>query len=211
MRVERVIFGEYRANSYLVYENNEAILIDASLNVEKLTECLEKNEAQLKAVFLTHAHFDHIINLKQIIEKFDIKVYAHNKALVNMQDQHKNMSDITSEPFVIEINENFVGLLDGDKVKCLPDKEIECFETPGHCESSMCFKIDNELFTGDTLFYGTCGRCDLWDSNVNEMKRSLLKIKDISNITKYYPGHGYSMNNENAVNTINYCIENLLK
>ena len=206
MRVERVIFGEYRANSYLVYENNEAILIDASLNVEKLTECLEKNEAQLKAVFLTHAHFDHMINLKQIIEKFDIKVYAHNKALVNMQDQHKNMSDITSEPFVIEINENFVGLLDGDKVKCLSDKEIECFETPGHCESSMCFKIDNELFTGDTLFKGSFGRFDFPLGSFKELKESIKLLFSLDDNVIIYPGHGENsvISIEKSENMINF-------
>ncbi len=210
MKIERIIYGEYKANSYLVYENDEAILIDASLPVEKLEECLEKNKANLKGVFLTHAHFDHILNLKQILNKFNIQVYAHSKAIINMQDQHKNMSDITSEPFAIEVDESFVSLFDGDKIKCLSNNEVECFETVGHCESSMCFRIGDILFTGDTLFYGTCGRCDLWDSSVDEMKKSLLKIKEISNVSTYYPGHGYSMNKENAIKTIEYCVASLL-
>ena len=98
-------------------------------------------------------------------------------------------------------------------IPIFPLDGIKIINTKGHSKGSVSIYLEKEgiIFTGDTLFYGTCGRCDLWDSNVNEMKRSLLKIKDISNITKYYPGHGYSMNNENAVNTINYCIENLLK
>ena len=210
MKIERIIFGEYRANSYLVYENNKAILIDASLNFDKLKELLTKNKLELEAIFITHAHFDHIINLQEIIKNFKAKVYIHKNGLKNIQDKHKNMSDITNSPFEIIINENFVGLEDGSKVRCLNGKVIECFETIGHCESSMCFKLENILFTGDTLFYGTCGRCDLWDSNVQKMISSLNKIKQIEKVSAYYPGHGYSMNYENAIKTIEFCINNIL-
>ena len=210
MKIERITFGEYRANSYLVCEGNKAILIDASLSVEKLESALNKNRVELEYIFITHSHFDHMLNLQEIVDKYKVNVYVHKKGLINMQDQHKNMSDVSDLPFAININEFFKGVENGVKIDCLENKFVECYETPGHCESSICFKIDDVLFTGDTLFYGTCGRCDLWDSSTKYMKNSLKAIGEIGGVQTYYPGHGYSMNAEAAKKTIDYCLNSIL-
>lgn len=210
MKVERVSFGEYRANSYLVIKDNLAVLFDASLPIEKLENILTKNNAKLDCVFITHAHFDHMLNLNEIAKKYSVKIYIHHLGLINMQDLEKNMSTVSESPFVVKKTDNFVGVRGGDKITCLGDEIVECFETPGHCESSMCFKLTNIIFTGDTLFYGTCGRCDLWDSSVEKMKSSLKMLGDIPNIETCYPGHGYSVNNNNLKATIDYCVNQLL-
>ena len=65
---------------------------------------------------------------------------------------------------------------------------VNVFFTPGHSSDSVCLLIENALFSGDTIFSSGIGRTDLYDSDKNEMKKSLMKIKDIDfNIC--YPGH----------------------
>ena len=160
MNINRIIAGEYRCNNYVVSCKGKAILIDASLEVNKLEDVLEKNNATLEAVFITHSHFDHILNLDNIIERFDVDVYISESGVENAIDPHKNVSEITDNPFGIKHIEKFKRLKEGDCVEVLGGLTLKVIETKGHCDSSLCYILGDVMFTGDTLFAGTYGRVD---------------------------------------------------
>ena len=206
--IERACEGEQRANSYLVIKNNRAILIDASLALEKLEQLLKKNNAKLDCIFITHAHFDHILNLEKIDKKYGVKIYISKPGFEYVQDINKNLSYMMESPFVIKDLANFCAVSDMQEIECLGGEKIKVLETPGHCESCLCFKIGDYLFTGDTLFYNTIGRCDLWNSSEKKMKESLIKLNKID-AQKYFAGHGLAFTRDYALKTIDCFIKQL--
>ena len=207
MEISRIVAGEYRCNNYVVSCNGKAILIDASLEVDKLENVLKKNNATLEAVFITHSHFDHILNLDKIIEKFNVSIYISESGKENVKDPHKNVSEITDSPFGIKHADNLKVLKDGESLEVLGGLKIKVVESKGHCDSSLCYILGDIMFTGDTLFAGTYGRVDLWNSSLQDMAKSLAKLYKIGGMTTYYPGHGYSFDSENMKSTISNCLK----
>ena len=78
----------------------------------------------------------------------------------------------------------------GDHFK-IGDNDIEFIHTPGHTPGSQCFKINNTLISGDTLFVQGCGRVDLPGANSEDMFHSLRKLSKLPDETIIYPGHNY--------------------
>ena len=68
--------------------------------------------------------------------------------------------------------------------------DIKVLHTPGHTPGSVCLIIDNAMFSGDTLFAGSMGRCDFPGSNIFDMRKSLRKLRDLPGDYRVLPGHG---------------------
>jgi glyoxylase-like metal-dependent hydrolase (beta-lactamase superfamily II) len=111
-------------------------------------------------ICITHGHFDHIGAIKDIVKDYKTKVYDYS----SLEEKEYDI-----EGFVFDV-----------------------IRTPGHSEDMVTyyFRKDSIMFTGDFLFRGTIGRCDLEGGSIVEMKKSLEKIKDYSDVIKIYPGHG---------------------
>ena len=70
------------------------------------------------------------------------------------------------------------------------DLEFTVLETPGHTAGSVCYLIGNNIFSGDTLFQGSCGRTDLPTGNWGEIIASLKRLRNLPGDYNVYPGHG---------------------
>ena len=186
-------------NTYVVFDSNKiGVLIDPADEVEKIIECITRNKVELKYVFISHAHADHIGALEGIVKRFGAEVLVSKEDYSMQFCNDKNCSkmlgnmDINISP---EVKEKIKTIKDGEIFKA-GEISLEVISTPGHTKGSVCFyeAKDKVIFTGDTIFSNCCGRCDLATSSMDDMIVSLNKIFDkfenIKNELKVYPGHG---------------------
>lgn len=191
MIVKKFVPIEFAANNYLVYDETAkcGILIDCAGSNEAIFEFVEKHNLNLEAVFITHAHFDHCLGLKEFKGKFpSVKIYMpkDDKALY---DNLSMQCDLFGAPKVesVEIDE----YIDDSKVLEFCGKKIEIIATPGHSKGSLCYLIEDNLFSGDTLFYEEIGRCDLPTGSFKEIENSIKnKLFNLEENIKVFPGHG---------------------
>lgn len=190
MKVKK-IFGlsPYAANCYAVISDmNNAVLIDAPCNAERILNELEQIGVTLKMILLTHGHFDHIMAVPELVKKTNATVYVHE----NDENKLKSSEMSVADYFGIKEFVPFCTarkLKDGDKI-ILDDMTFEVIHTPGHTSGCVCYKINDIIFTGDTLFQMSVGRCDMPDGNWDAIQSSVKKLSAVSGNFKIYPGHG---------------------
>ncbi|MBQ9757855.1 MAG: MBL fold metallo-hydrolase [Clostridia bacterium] len=193
MLFHRFILGELVTNCYLIADENtkNAVLFDAPADSEKVLDYLDKNDLNLKIILLTHAHFDHILALKEIMDKTGAKCMLHKDEEKYLSDPALNLSGEHADK-VGKIHE--YSLLDDGERIVLDGLLIETIHTPGHTAGGACYLVNGEiLISGDTLFSGSIGRTDFplgsFDDEIKSIKEKLMPLGDE---IKVYPGHGFS-------------------
>ena len=186
--------GGYDKNySYLLtcLETISSVIIDASLESRKLEPFIKYRPT---AMLITHSHNDHIKYINEYIEKYPgIKVIGHPKSKLN------NTSEINYLP----MNDKSIFKLGSLKIKII--------HTPGHYYDSICFLVENVIFTGDTLFIGRTGRTLGKGSNISDLYNSVYKkILNLAGDTIIYPGHNYGSKPTMTINE-NIKISDLLQ
>jgi len=160
--------GGYDSNfSYILYDTKEAVIIDISVDPQRLLNFIKENNLQLKYAIIMHSHFDHLVGYE---------FYRKNKITLAASEKIDKEVDLK--------------LKDGDCLE-LGSYKLRILATPGHIYDAICISVDNKLFTSDTLFIDGCGRHDLPGANVKELHHSLQKISTLPNETIIYPGHDY--------------------
>ena len=188
MNIELFCRGMVESNCYGLVSGDEIVLIDAGVYPDVLEATLKRRDLRLKAVLLTHGHFDHILAVGFIKEKYDVPVYIHENDAEMLLDGYKNAYSVFFRG-EWDGEEADVLLKDGDKIEFFGE-EIEVIHTPGHSEGSVCFKIGNNLFTGDTIFSRGTGRCDLYGGDDDKIRASIARLDELSDDMNIYPGHG---------------------
>lgn len=188
MKIYTYPLGPVQSNCYVLVKDHHAILIDPGAVFDALDSILLKEEAVLDAILLTHAHFDHIGGVDSILAKYPVDVYLNPYEFDFLLDTQLNSSmyfyqhiqcHATCQPFVQKEME--IGAF-----------SVEPIFLPGHSIGSTVLKIENNLFTGDVLFQGSIGRCDLETGSTYAMQKSLQYFKDCTEDYPIYPGHGPS-------------------
>ncbi len=188
--MKRFVLSDMGVNCYLISKNNDAILIDAGFKPDIIEEYIDNNGLNLKAILLTHAHFDHIAGLEQIRNKYNAPVYVHVKEKDWLHDPTLNGSESFSYYGIIT-SKPTGNLIDKDEFLDIDNFQIKAIHTPGHTPGGLTYKIDNWLFTGDTLFKNSIGRTDFVGGNhvqlINSIKKKIFLFTDK---TIVLPGHG---------------------
>lgn len=200
-------FGQ---NTYLVVLGEDAILIDASVEPNEVLKNLSifSPKPKVKAIFLTHAHFDHIGSLANLANKFECPVYTNKFGESMLKDKNKNLSIMIKNPFEFK-EKRFIKLFgDGEEIQ-VGDIVIKCYLTPGHSSDSAVFVINDNMFTGDTVFKNCIGRVDLVGGDKHKMSISLQRLKDslCDNINTFYPGHNENFTKSDLDNVIDYYLK----
>lgn len=189
MKITTLTAGLIKTNCYLIQEKNTSILVDAEVGIDRVLEYTNN----IDAILLTHGHFDHIKNLAIIAKHFKCPVYLHENAIEKLSDPNKNCSERFKGRVTVDLQGLDVRTLHYRQVLNVGDiKKIEVFYTPGHTKCCLSFKMGKNLFSGDTLFVGAIGRTDLWDSSVEDMKKSIQTLEDLE-WKNLYPGHGATL------------------
>ena len=176
MKIKTPVLGLMANCCYIISdEDNNAILIDPAWSIKDIETYLKTENLIPKAVFFTHGHFDHVKRADAIIKKFKIPAYIEE-----------------GDAKVSEISANLLETYKGDKKFKIGKLNIEILHTPGHSEGSVCIKIGDNLFTGDTLFKTVCGRTDLPGSDPKKMQKSLKRLSQLPPKTKIFTGHEYN-------------------
>lgn len=182
MEIKKIVSLQMDQNCYLICENGFGILIDPGLDTEKILN--EIKDVKVNYILLTHCHFDHLYSLNKI--RGEKKVVGTKNCSLNMIRPEISLSGVECLPDAscdIEMEDGGELNFDGIKVKCI--------ETPGHTNGSCCYLIENNLFSGDTLFSGNIGRCDLPTGDFKEIENSIRnKLYKLDSETLVYPGHG---------------------
>lgn len=197
----------YGENNYLIINDSDAVLIDASASLNDVAKNLEimGKKPKLHAILLTHAHFDHIYNLSALQEKFSCPVYTNKFGANILKNKNKNLSTMLTKPFEYKDKNSLKLFEDGDVLE-FGSIKIKTYLTPGHALDSSVFVIDDNMFTGDTVFKNCIGRVDLVGGDMAQMKISLQRIKDdiSKNISTFYPGHNENFDKHTLDTVIDY-------
>ncbi len=205
MRIIPIEPQGFEANSYLVLEKCEAMLIDAGAPAASVSALLQSENARLTHILLTHAHFDHTISAKRLAKEHQCPIYVAEGDSEMLGDPSKNglwhlmgygeytdFGDV--EPRKLEDTFTFA------------DIPVRVLHTPGHSKGSCCILIENALFTGDTLFDGGFGRYDLYGGDSDTLKKSLRSLRTLTPSLKIYPGHGNTASLGSALSEIAFFI-----
>ena len=186
MEILRYELGPLRANCYIIInKDRKAIAIDVGgdagfLKLEEL-----KHNFQITDILLTHAHFDHIGGVSEF-EKRGVKVYLSSEDLEGAEDPDYNLASHFGggfKPFFV------TDVITSETKLSINGFDIEVIKTPGHTKGGLTYKIENNLFTGDTLFAGSFGRVDFPGGSVVELVSSIKKLFEYKGCS-VYSGHG---------------------
>lgn len=188
------VLAEEPTNCYIVLDekSKEAMVIDPAGEVNKIIEMLDILKANLKYIYLTHCHGDHIGATSELQAKKGGKILVHRLEEQGINDININLSDYVGVEHVqIEVG----SIVDDGDLLHLGNLEFQVIHTPGHTcgGTSLYCKEENLLFSGDTLFRNTWGRTDLPTSNFSDIMNSITnKLMVLPDNTIVYPGHGKS-------------------
>mmetsp|Transcript_5412 Transcript_5412/g.17371 ORF Transcript_5412/g.17371 Transcript_5412/m.17371 type:complete len:315 (+) Transcript_5412:78-1022(+) len=194
---------------YLVVDRaaGAALAVDPAWDVQGLLATCEELGVTLRAAAFTHRHFDHTggivprsitgaaedIRLPGVADLLEAGVACY----VGKRDAETVASQAAIALDALRAVE------EGSVVRLTDAVSLHVLETPGHTRGSVCFRLGSDagdlLFTGDTLFIGSCGRVDLPESNVGDMVLSLARLAKLAEDTTVLPGHNYAMEAHSSI------------
>jgi glyoxylase-like metal-dependent hydrolase (beta-lactamase superfamily II) len=181
----------------------EAAVVDPAWDADGIIAAAERAGYRITTVFATHHHFDHVNAAAALAEKTGATKYAntHELSTLNSADASTSSSGsprIGLRPERVEggwgadsgEGNGWTAVEDNQRV-AVGNVSVTCLHTPGHTPGSQCLLVEGRLITGDTLFVGNIGRCDLPGSSPADLYNSLMRLKALPPETIVLPGHNY--------------------
>ena len=190
IEIKSMTLGMVATNCYLIInkETKEALLIDPADNALRISNVIEENVCTLKAILLTHGHFDHIMALNELKKRYNVPVYAHEEEEDVLKQSSLNMSGMIGQIYTTQAD---IYVKDGEHLK-LAGLDIIVLHTPGHTKGGVCYYLPEEkvLMSGDTLFHCSIGRTDFPTGSMSQLVRSVKEqLFVLPDDVQVYPGH----------------------
>ena len=179
LNIKHLALGAYQTNCYLVWgeDSPSCVVIDPGYEPDTILDAVDQLGKTISAVFLTHGHFDHVGAVKDLVADTGCPVYLCAEDL-SMPQQ------MTAGPLYYTNT-----YAEGDFVEA-SGLTFKVLHTPGHTPGSVCLMCEHVIFSGDTLFWGSCGRTDLPGGSWTTIRTSLKRLADLRGDYDVYPGHG---------------------
>ena len=163
---------------YLIHDHasGRAAVVDPAWEVPRVLELADRLGARITDILLTHSHHDHINGIEAVLERFDAQVHL-SRPEARFWGHYPDLPTLHHGGDVIDVGQTPVRML----------------HTPGHTPGSVCYHLDDDLITGDTLFVFGCGRCDLRGGDPEQMYTTLKDLAGgLPRETVIHPGHNYA-------------------
>ena len=189
INVSKIKTGIVETNTYfLSCGDGNCIIIDPGDDIAGIFAFLSENNLKPKTVLLTHAHFDHVMGVYEMVMKTGAEVILHPADELLLKDLNSFTFMLGLPAANIPEVSRYVN--DGDIIK-FAEHEINVIHTPGHTKGGVGYQVDGKLFSGDTLFKESVGRTDLEGGSHAELEHSIrTKFFTLPDDTVVYPGHG---------------------
>ena len=192
IKIKTIAVSDMDANCYIVTDiaTGDTAVIDPGEFDARLDKVLSQiGFEHIKLILLTHGHFDHIVGTNEIVRKTGglAKVAVSEREKSFLENSSLNLS---MQFYGVPIDSIKADILfnDGEEIK-LGESTIKVIATPGHTVGSVCFVCEKNIFSGDTLFYGSYGRIDFPTGSMKDMIASLQRLAELEGDYKVYPGH----------------------
>lgn len=190
--VKRVVGSVLSSNMYILYKENTSDywIVDIG-DYHELEKHLPYN-ANIKGIFLTHGHFDHIADINLLLTNFpNIKAFTSVYGKEQLLSEKKNFSYYHEKPTTYNGNPESIDVIDNNyKIELFPDTHLNIISTPGHCPSCLTYYTDDYIFTGDSYIPGIKVVTNLPKGNKIQAQESVEKIKELIENRTICPGHG---------------------
>jgi glyoxylase-like metal-dependent hydrolase (beta-lactamase superfamily II) len=182
MHIKNITVGPIETNCYVVSDEASRLcaVIDPGDEPSRILDYIEGEDLKCSCVLLTHAHFDHVGAVPEILEETGATLY------MNKKDNGVALGGDPNESFDAPEGTRFYS--DGDVVE-VGGISFKVLETPGHTPGSVCLICGDAIFTGDTLFRDSCGRTDFLLGDSDAMMNSLRRIARLNGDYEVFPGH----------------------
>jgi glyoxylase-like metal-dependent hydrolase (beta-lactamase superfamily II) len=189
MKITWRTVGPFEENTYLVVDEptNRAVLVDPGAEPDRLIEMVSQSRASLQAIWLTHAHIDHIGGIAGVKRVWDVPVLLH-PADRPLYDRGEMQASLYGIPFDQPAAPD--GPLGEGDVLELGTLRFNVMHVPGHAPGHVVFVSGERMLGADLLFAGSVGRTDLPLADPAKMDESLERICTLPDATLVYPGHG---------------------
>ena len=180
MLIKTIPVGQLEENCYIVTNEKtlECVVIDPGDESNTILDYLEDNSLKCRAIMITHGHYDHVGAVDAIAEETGATVYMNSRDDTGGRSSHL--------PY--RLPQGGISYDDGDLID-EAGMRFEIIATPGHTPGGVTIRCERALFTGDTLFRGSCGRVDLDGSVPLDEMLSLKRLCNLEGDYEVYPGH----------------------
>ena len=178
LNIHTMPLGLYQTNCYIVHreDSKNCIVIDPGYEADSILNRLALLGLQVEAILLTHGHFDHVGAVRALAADTDCDVYVAE-------------ADLSLPPTMTNGPIYYTHLYPTEGQLTIAGLDIKILPTPGHTPGSVCLLMGDAMFSGDTLFAGSMGRCDFPGSNIFDMRKSLKKLVMLAGNYRVFPGH----------------------
>ena len=181
LKIHALALGLYQTNTYIIHEeaSKTCCIIDPGYEPNTILSQLDRLGLEAEAILLTHGHFDHVGAVKQIAADTGCAVYICAE-------------DLSMPPMMTAGPLYYTDTYSEGSALHLAGLDISVIHTPGHTPGSVCLLCGDAMFSGDTLFEGSCGRTDLPGGSWNTIEKSLARLAKLQENYTVFPGHGGS-------------------
>ena len=179
MKIVSLPLGDYQTNTYILYAegNDKCLIVDPGFEAFHILRHVNSLGLEVEAILLTHGHFDHVGAVRTLVADTDCAVY--------LNDRENTMPEMMTAGKLYYTN-----TYDEGDTLTLAGLTFTVLATPGHTPGSVCLDFGDHMFTGDTLFAGSCGRVDLPGGNAAVMRKTLARLSKLDKQCWIHPGHG---------------------
>lgn len=191
MRISSLTLGLVDTNTYFIEDDNHLLLIDPSSESDRIIKKLNQINKPLKAILLTHAHYDHIGALDDIINKYNVPVYIHDEEFDFLKDPEKNGAAKFKQYGMPQVISDAKPLSIEEGPATIEGFHFSVLHTPGHSPGSLSYVFKDFAVVGDTLFNNGIGRTDLYRGDFETLVDSIKdKLFELDGDLPLFPGHG---------------------